>query len=89
MSTVLALVGRSNELAILDERWNCARAGEGQVVLVAGEPGIGKSRLVREFRERLPDEPHFALNYYCSPYHTAVRYAPSWSSWGGGFRARR
>jgi len=70
MSSPAALVGRGNELAMLDECWKRARAGEGRVVLIAGEAGIGKSRLVHEQRERLHDEPHFALSYYCSPYHT-------------------
>ena len=76
MSSPAALVGRGSELALLDECWNCARAGGGQVVLVAGEAGIGKSRLVHELRGRLPDEPHFTLSYYCSPYHTSSALRP-------------
>jgi class 3 adenylate cyclase/tetratricopeptide (TPR) repeat protein len=63
------LVGREHELGILLERWAWARDGDGQVVLLAGEPGIGKSRLVRAFRERLGDEPPTTLGHYCSPHH--------------------
>jgi Adenylate and Guanylate cyclase catalytic domain/AAA ATPase domain len=64
------LVGREHELGILLERWARAKDGDGQVVLLAGEPGIGKSRLARSLIERLVDEPHIRLRYYCSPYHT-------------------
>jgi Adenylate and Guanylate cyclase catalytic domain/AAA ATPase domain len=64
------LVGREHELGILMERWVWARDGEGQVVLLSGEPGIGKSRLIRALRERLGDEPHTPLSHYCSPHHT-------------------
>jgi class 3 adenylate cyclase/predicted ATPase len=64
------LVGREHELGILLERWAWAKDGDGQVVLLAGEPGIGKSRLIRAIRERLGDEPHTPLSHYCSPYHT-------------------
>ena len=64
------LVGREHELGILLERWAWAKDGDGQVVLLAGEPGIGKSRLIRALRERLGDEPHTPLSHYCSPYHT-------------------
>ena len=63
------LVGREEELALLVARWNQARAGEGQVVLVGGEPGIGKSRLVQALRNQITNEPHTALRYQCSPYH--------------------
>jgi hypothetical protein len=64
------LVGREHELGILLERWAWARDGDGQVVLLSGEPGIGKSRMIRTLRERLGDEPHTALSHYCSPHHT-------------------
>jgi class 3 adenylate cyclase/predicted ATPase len=64
------LVGREHELGILMERWAWARDGDGQVVLLSGEPGIGKSRVIRTFRERLGDEPYTPLSHYCSPYHT-------------------
>jgi class 3 adenylate cyclase/predicted ATPase len=64
------LVGREHELGILLERWYWARDGDGQVVLLAGEPGIGKSRLLRTLRERLGDDPYTPLSHYCSPHHT-------------------
>jgi class 3 adenylate cyclase/predicted ATPase len=64
------LVGREHELGILLERWAWAKDGDSQVVLLSGEPGIGKSRLTRSLIERLIDEPHTCLRHYCSPYHT-------------------
>jgi class 3 adenylate cyclase/tetratricopeptide (TPR) repeat protein len=64
------LVGREHELGILLERWAWAKDGGGQVVLLSGEPGIGKSRMIRTLRERLGDEPHTPLSHYCSPHHT-------------------
>jgi class 3 adenylate cyclase/predicted ATPase len=64
------LVGRNEEIALLLRRWEQARDGEGQVVLLSGEPGIGKSRIVRELLARLGGEPHVHLLYQCSPYHT-------------------
>ncbi|HSA79367.1 MAG TPA: alpha/beta fold hydrolase [Geminicoccaceae bacterium] len=64
------LVGRTHEVALLLDRWALAREGEGQAVLLSGEPGIGKSRLVEALRERLADEPHMAVGYQCSPHHT-------------------
>src|SRR5262249_21187092 len=45
------------------------KAGEGRIVLISGEPGIGKSRLVRAVQEKLADEPHTRLRYQCSPFH--------------------
>ena len=63
-----ALVGRDEEVALLLRHWNWARNGEGQVVLLSGEPGIGKSRLTQVLRERLKAEPHCTLRYQCSPF---------------------
>ncbi|TDQ16690.1 AAA family ATPase [Phyllobacterium brassicacearum] len=63
------IVGRGEELALLLERWRRAKAGEGQVVLLSGEPGIGKSRIVLALREALAQEPVAVLNHFCSPYH--------------------
>src|SRR5262249_33333915 len=65
-----ALVGREEELEFLLRRWSRAKTGEGQVVLLAGEPGIGKSRLTAALLERLAPEPHTRLRYSCSPQHT-------------------
>jgi len=64
------LVGREEELELLLRRWSKAKAGEGQVVLLSGEPGIGKSRLSAALLERLAGEPHTRLRYFCSPQHT-------------------
>jgi class 3 adenylate cyclase len=64
------LVGRAHEFGILLERWAWAKDGDGQVVLLSGEPGIGKSRMLRTLRERLGNEPHTPLSHYCSPHHT-------------------
>jgi predicted ATPase/class 3 adenylate cyclase len=64
------LVGREHELGILLERWAWAKDGDGQVVLLSGEPGIGKSRVIRALRERLGNEPYTPLSHFCSPYHT-------------------
>ena len=64
------LVGREEELELLLRRWSKAKTGEGQVVLLSGEPGIGKSRLTAALMERLAPEPHTRLRYFCSPQHT-------------------
>jgi hypothetical protein len=70
-ATVLTdLVGREEELDLLLRRWSKAKSGEGQVVLLSGEPGIGKSRLTAALMERLAGEPHTRLRYFCSPQHT-------------------
>src|SRR5271167_3032741 len=64
------LVGREEELELLLRRWSRAKSGEGQVVLLSGEAGIGKSRLTAALLERLATEPHTRLRYFCSPQHT-------------------
>ena len=69
-SGVTELVGREEELELLLRRWSKAKGGEGQVVLLSGEPGIGKSRLTAALLERLIPEPHMRLRYFCSPQHT-------------------
>ena len=65
-----ALVGRGEELELLLQRWSKAKSGEGQVVLLSGEAGIGKSRLIVALLERLATEPHVRLRHFCSPQHT-------------------
>ena len=69
-SGLTALVGREEELELLLRRWSRTKRGEGQVVLLSGEAGIGKSRLTAALLERLADEPHTRLRYFCSPQHT-------------------
>jgi class 3 adenylate cyclase/tetratricopeptide (TPR) repeat protein len=64
------LIGREDELDFLLERQRLAWKGEGQIVLISGEPGIGKSRLAAALAERIAGEPHTRLRYQCSPYHT-------------------
>jgi predicted ATPase len=67
-STLTPLVGRDEEIDLLLRRWARAKSGDGQVVLVSGEPGIGKSRITAALVERLHGEPHIRLRYFCSPY---------------------
>ena len=69
-SGVTELVGREEELEILLRRWSKAKGGEGQVVLLSGEPGIGKSRLTAALLERIGAEPHTCLRYFSSPQHS-------------------
>ena len=70
------LVGRDEEFALLHQRWRQAVAGEGQAVLVVGEAGIGKSRLVRATLDMVEGEEHTVLRYQCSPYHTGTALWP-------------
>jgi predicted ATPase len=64
------LVGREEEVELLARRWTRVKSGEGQVVLLSGEAGIGKSRLIAALLERLASEPHARLRYFCSPQHS-------------------
>jgi class 3 adenylate cyclase len=65
-----ALVGREEESELLLRRWSRAKTGEGQVALISGEAGIGKSRLTAALLERISGEPYTRLRYFCSPQHT-------------------
>ena len=69
-TSMQAIVGRDQELALLLERWRQAEAGEGQMVLLTGEAGIGKSRIAEALIAALEAQPHINLRYQCSPYHT-------------------
>src|SRR5215813_2923551 len=71
-----ALVGREEEMELLLRRWSRVKTGEGQVVLLSGEPGIGKSRLTAALLERIASEPHIRLRYFCSPQHTESAFYP-------------
>jgi class 3 adenylate cyclase len=71
-----AFVGRGQEIALLEDRWARAETGEGQVVLLSGEPGIGKSRILQEFRACLRNRPHDCLRFQCSPYQVNAAFNP-------------
>jgi class 3 adenylate cyclase len=68
-SALTPLVGRDEELDLLLRRWSQAKDGEGQVVLLSGEPGIGKSRVLNALRQRLDAQGVQALRFQCSPYY--------------------
>lgn len=74
--TLTALVGRDEELELLVSRWRRATEGEGQIVLLCGEPGISKSRTIEALCERLLNERQTRLRYYCSPYHVNIALHP-------------
>ncbi len=65
-------IGREHETALLLGRWHEATCGEGQVVILCGEAGIGKSRMIRSLRDRLAGECYRAIQFQCSPYHTST-----------------
>jgi class 3 adenylate cyclase len=68
-SALSPLIGRDEQIDLLLRRWARAKTGDGQVVLVSGEPGIGKSRISAALLERLQGQSHIRLRYFCSPYH--------------------
>jgi class 3 adenylate cyclase/predicted ATPase len=70
------LVGREEEVRLLLQRWEQAKEGDGQVVLLAGEPGIGKSRLVQALRDETDGEECLRLQYFCSPRHQNSAFHP-------------
>ena len=69
-------VSRGDEVSLLLARWQQAKEGEGQVVLLSGEAGIGKSRITQVLMERVHDEPHVRLRYQCSPHHVNTALHP-------------
>jgi class 3 adenylate cyclase len=71
------LVGREEELELLLRRWQQVKTGDGSVVLISGEPGIGKSRLAQTLLERLSKEPHTRLRSFCAPYHQDTALYPT------------
>ena len=75
-SGLTELVGREEELELLIRRWSKSKTGEGQLVLLSGEAGIGKSRLTAALIEGIASEPHTRLRYFCSPQHTDSAFYP-------------
>ena len=71
------LVGRDEEIELLMRRWDQAKRGDGQAVLISGEPGIGKSRITQTVLERLGNEPHTRLRFFCSPHHQDTALYPT------------
>lgn len=72
-----ALVGRDQELALLLDRWQSAKGGEGQAVFLSGEAGIGKSRLAETLYAHIAAEPHYRIRYQCLPYHGSSALHPA------------
>ena len=68
-SALTPIIGRDEEIELLLRRWQRAKTGEGQVVLISGDPGIGKSRLTIALQEKIQAEPHTRLRHFCSPHH--------------------
>ena len=70
------LVGRSTELSLLLDRWQKVKEGDGQVIILSGTPGVGKSRLLHELKSHVQQEPHVLLHHQCSPYHNQSAFFP-------------
>ncbi len=71
------IVGREEEIGLLLKRWAQAREGEGQTVLLSGEAGVGKSRILRGFQEQAKRQAHSRVLYFCSPYHQNTALQPA------------
>ncbi|MET4279585.1 MULTISPECIES: adenylate/guanylate cyclase domain-containing protein [unclassified Bradyrhizobium] len=86
----LPLIGRAHEMGLMRERWHLARQGEGQIVTVIGEAGIGKSRTIEALQEELAGEAHARVNLQCSPYHNDSALYPmiQYLNRAGGFAPR-
>jgi class 3 adenylate cyclase/predicted ATPase len=76
-SALAPLIGRDEEIDLLLRRWARAKKGDGQIVLISGEPGIGKSRIAAAVGDRLAAEPHIRLRHFCSPHHQDSPLYPS------------
>jgi len=87
--TLTPMVNRDEELDLLMRRWQQAKAGEGAVVLISGEPGIGKSRISQTMLERVSDEPHARLRYFCLPHREDSPLYPAISQLEHAARFRR
>ena len=74
--SLTTLVGRSTELNLLLDRWQKAKEGDGQVILLSGIPGVGKSQLIHELKSSIEHEPCFVLQHQCSPYHNQSAFFP-------------
>ena len=74
---LLPIVGREQEIGLLTERWRLANSGEGQLVLLSGEAGIGKSRVTRAMTDAVANSEHYRITYQCSPYHSDTALHPA------------
>ena len=70
------LVGRSSEMSLLIDRWDKVKEGDGQVILLSGVPGVGKSRLLHEFKSHIQEQSHLLLHHQCSPYYSQSAFFP-------------
>jgi predicted ATPase len=75
-SSDATLVGRDEEIELLLRRWEQIKTGEGRVVLLSADPGVGKSRLTTTIIDRLGGEPYASLHYFCLPHHEASALFP-------------
>ena len=73
---VTPLIGRERELGLLIDLWQKSRLGSGGAVLLSGEPGIGKTRIIQTLRDHAQGQPHRWLRHYCSPYHSITPFHP-------------